>query len=209
MEEKVTYYAYLTIHDFFDCFVFDSVRHKIDSVIRSATGNKIWDKQPPGELVYYMEKLEDLCSAAFVIHDNFSTNEEVIIDAKENEHPDLFKTAWFFNGSFRSSEWNNIPRNLSAQQYYDPYKALKKFCSYMPEPQWKKTLQALSIYALCYDSVLDTFPPYNILTLRLRLLQLIEACHLINVRIKNKEKKQEDGEKSKNKKTLQKKKINK
>jgi len=52
----------------------------------------------------------------------------------------------------------------------------------MPEPQWQKTLQALSIYALCNDSVLDTFPPYNILTLRLRLLQLIEACHLIHVR---------------------------
>jgi hypothetical protein len=195
MEEKVTYYAYLTIHDFFDCFVFDSVRHKIDSVIRSATGNKIWDKQPPGELVYYMEKLQNLCSAAFVIHCDFSTKEEVILDAKENEHPDIFKTGWFFNGSFRSSEWNNIPRNLSAQQYHDPYKAIKKFCSYMPEPQWQKTLQALSIYALCNDSVLDTFPPYNILTLRLRLLQLIEACHLINVRIKNQEKKQEDGEK--------------
>jgi hypothetical protein len=76
----------------------------------------------------------------------------------------------------------------------------KKICSYMPEPQWQKTLQALSIYALCNDSVLDTFPPYNILTLRLRLLQLIEACHLIHVRIKNQEKKQEpEKNKSKNK----------
>lgn len=79
----------------------------------------------------------------------------------------------------------------------------------MPEPQWKKTLQALSIYALCNDSVLDTLPPYNILTLRLRLLQLIEACHLINVRIENKEKKQENAEKNKNKKTSAKKKMNK
>lgn len=198
MEEKATYYAYLAIHDFFDCFVFDSVRHKIDSVIRSAISNKIWNKEPPGDLVYYMEKLKNLCSAAFVIHHDFSTKEEVIIDANENEQPDIFKTAWFLNGSFQSSEWNNIPRNLSAQQYYDPYKALKKFCSYMPEPQWEKTLQALSIYALCNDSVLDTSPSYNILTLRIRLLQLIEACHLINVRIKNKEKK-EDGAKNKSK----------
>jgi hypothetical protein len=76
----------------------------------------------------------------------------------------------------------------------------------MSEHEWKKTLQALSIYALCNDSVLDTFPPYNILTLRLRLLQLIEACHLIDVRMNNKEKKQEDIEKNKNKKTLQKRK---
>lgn len=75
---SLAHYAYLTIRDFFDCFIFDSARHKIDSVIRSATGNKIWDKQPPGELSYYMEKLEDLCSAALVIHDNFSTKEEVI-----------------------------------------------------------------------------------------------------------------------------------
>lgn len=73
MEEKATYYAYLTIHDFFDCFVFDSVRHKVDSVIRSATGNKIWDKQPPGGLVYYIGKLErNLCSVALVIHHDFS-----------------------------------------------------------------------------------------------------------------------------------------
>ena len=77
----------------------------------------------------------------------------------------------------------------------------------MPEPQWQKTLQALSIYALCNDSVLDTFPPYNILTLRLRLLQLIEACHLIHVQIKNKEKKRMLKKiKTKTKKLLQKRK---
>jgi hypothetical protein len=209
MEEKATYYAYLTIHHFFDCFVFDSVRHKIDTIIRSATGNKIWNKQPPADLVYYMEELEKLCAAAFVIHHNFSTREEVIIDSQENEQPDIFKTACFFDGSFRSNEWNNIPRNLSAQQYHNPYKAIKKFCSYMSEPEWEKTLESLSIYALGKDSFLDTFPRYNILTLRLRLLQLIEASHLINVRIESKEKKNADTQKNINKKTPAKKKAKK
>lgn len=88
MEEKATYYAYLMIHHFFDCFVFDSVWHKIDTIIRSATGNKIWNKQPPGDLVYYMEELQKLCAAAFVIHNYFSTREEAIIASEENEQHD-------------------------------------------------------------------------------------------------------------------------
>ncbi len=194
MEEKATFDAYLAIHHFFDCFVFDSVSHKIDTIIHAAIGNKIWNRQMPGDLVYYMIKLESLIEAVFVIHDHLSVREEVITGAKENEPPDVSKTEMYFKGSFSSSEWNNFPRNLSARQYHDPYKALEKFCSYMPQAEWKETLESLSIYALCNDSVLEVLPPGNILTLRRRLLQLMEASHLINVRIHNKEK---TGEKKK------------
>jgi len=200
MEDKATFYAYLTIHDFFDCFVFDAVIRDTNTIIRLCAGNKIWKKEQPGDVVFHMEKLAELCSAAFVIHDGFSQREEVIINAPPGEPPDIYKTKWYFDGAFSTSLWDNIPRNLSAGQYYNPYKAIKKFCNYMPEAQWKKTLETLVMYALYSDSVLDISPHYNLFTMRLRLLQLIEACHLINVRTTNKEKK-EDLQKTKNQKT--------
>lgn len=191
MEDKATFYAYLTIHDFFDCFALETIISSTDTIIRWAAGHSIWKKEQPGDALFYLEKLEGLCSATFVIHERFSIRKEVMIDAVEGDVPDLFDTTSYCSTAFKSNHWNQIPRHLNPRQFFNPYKAINKFCHYMAEPEWTKTLQTLTMYALNTDSVLDLFPPYNIIVMRLRLLQMIEACHLIHVRMKNKEKMEE------------------
>jgi hypothetical protein len=48
--------------------------------------------------------------------------------------------------------------------------------------EWKTFIKACTEYALLKGTVADVQPAYNILLVRLRLLQLIETCHLLNTR---------------------------
>jgi len=186
MEDKATQYAYISIHHFFDCFGFAGIPQNIDSIIKAATLEKIWKKATPASLLFYMGKMEELCSAAFVIYYSRRTRVEAIIEEPANGQPDLSFKEHFVSGNYKSNVWNNFPRNLTVGQYLNPYRAIKKFCTYMAEPEWNKALKEFTEYALGKHTINELYPPYDILALRLRLLQLVEACHLLNVRINRK-----------------------
>ncbi len=53
----------------------------------------------------------------------------------------------------------------------------------MPYRQWKKFIKEMLEYALSNDTIYDGSTGYNILKIRQRLLQMVEAAHLIDVRI--------------------------
>lgn len=193
-EDKTTFYAYNTIREFFDWFEYDGIIRETNTIIRAAAGHKIWKKEEPGYVVFNMEKLAELCSAAFVIHQSYSKREEVVIPAANA--PDLSEMWWYYHGAYGCSAWDSLPRHLTGRQFFNPYKAIKKFCKYMPEAEWENTLETLTKYALFTDSILDTQPRYNILTMKLRLMQMIEACHLIQIRTTRKDKMEEDKKES-------------
>jgi hypothetical protein len=186
MEDKAVQYAYIGIHNFFGNLSYRNMQHTIDSVLIAASSGKIWKKRSPSDLLFFMENLDLLFEAAFIIYYDRSEREGVILDLPEDGVPDLSANAQFSDSKFFSNEWNNFPRNLTSNQYHNPYKGIKKFCKYMAEPEWKKALKNCTEYALGPDSILETFPSYNLLVLRRRLLQLIEACHLIEIRINKK-----------------------
>ena len=48
--------------------------------------------------------------------------------------------------------------------------------------EWKIFIKDCTEYALLKGTIADVQPAYDMLRIRLRLLQLIEACHLLNVR---------------------------
>jgi hypothetical protein len=52
----------------------------------------------------------------------------------------------------------------------------------MSESDWKKTFSDVQEYALSPTMINDLYPPHNVLLLQRRLSQLIEACHLIEIR---------------------------
>jgi hypothetical protein len=181
-EDSATQIAYNSIHDFFDACNLDHALKYANGVLESAVGYKIWGKEAPSSLLFYMENFNSLCAAAFSIHYNYSKRTEVLIDLPEDGVPDVSLTQNFMNEKYMSSVWSNFPRHLTETQYHDPYKAIKKFCSYMAEPEWKNYLKDVTEYALSKDSLDELFHPYNLLTVRLRIMQLIEACHLIDIR---------------------------
>jgi hypothetical protein len=181
LEDKDVHYAYAIVHEFFDNFGLSGAVENTERILKTAISKKAWKKKAPFDALYFMQKLEQLCSTAFVIDGSYSPKAAAIIEAPETGDPEL-SSLQNFAGQWVTSGWEVFPRSLTAKQYHNPYKAIKKFVQYLREPEWKTVLQELTEYALSNGSIMDASYPYNILTLRLRMLQLIEACYLLEVR---------------------------
>jgi hypothetical protein len=186
-EDNDIHYAYSCIHQFFDVFGIQYAIQYTESALRAATSRKIWNREDPSGLLFYMEKLELLCTAVFAIYYSRALLPEAILPEPEDGEPDMLISEHFHDRYFNSSTWINFPRNLTARQYYNPYKAIKKFCKYMASPEWKAFCKELTENALaqCPDEMYDA---YDILTIRMHLLRMIEACHLVLVRTGDKKK---------------------
>ncbi len=171
------------MQDFFKQYgLYDSLR-TLDSLIKAATINTTWKKDIPYVLLYFVENLALLCSAAFVTRYGGAVFDEAILEAPDDSgDPDMVMAEHFMPSHGFGSAWECFPRHLNARQYHNPYKAIKKFCRYMAEPEWKQCLKLLCEYALSNDSINLHVPAYDILTVRLRLMQLIEGCYLVVVR---------------------------
>jgi len=88
----------------------------------------------------------------------------------------------FVSNNSEYNTWNCFPRSLTIQQYYNPYKSIKKLAKFMAIQEWKTFIKDCTEYALLKGTIVDVQPAYDMLCIRLRLLQLIEACHLLDVR---------------------------
>ena len=173
-------YAYRSIHTFFNHFmVSDAVSH-LESILRAATSFKVWKKEDSTQLLLYMELLQQLIVAALEIYYSQSVREDAII--KQDNETGILLQQHFVSSNGDCNTWNCFPRSLTLQQYYNPYKAIKKLAKYMSVQEWKIFIKDCIEYALLKATITDVLTAYDILLIRLRLLQLIEACHLLDVR---------------------------
>jgi hypothetical protein len=179
-EDKDTQYAYECIRSFFDHFVIDDAVSWLESIIKAATRKKIWKKEVPAQMLLYMRLLEELITAAFEITESCTIGENAIIaNDSEEASPAHVDYVSHYRGC---NSWSCFPRSLTLKQYCNPYKAIKKFTRYATLPQWKTYIKDCTEYALLDANIDDVLLSYDILAIRLRLLQLIEACHLLDVR---------------------------
>jgi hypothetical protein len=179
-EDKDTQYAYECIRSFFDHFVIDDAVGRLESIIKAATSKKIWKKEAPAQMLLYMQLLEELITAAFEITESCSKRENAII---ANDSEETAPAHGDYVSHYRDcNPWRCFPRSLTIKQYRNPYKAIKKFTRYASLPQWKTYIKDCTEYALLDANIDDVLLSYDILAIRLRLLQLIEACHLLDVR---------------------------
>ena len=180
-EESNIQYAYRSIHTFFNHFMIGDAVSWLESILRAATTPAIWKKEDPAQLLLYMELLEELIVAGSEIHYNHSIREEAIL--KKDDQTGILLQEHFVSNNRQWNTWNCFPRSLTIQQYYNPYKAIKKLAKYMAVQEWKIFIKDCTEYALLKGTIADVQPAYDILLIRLRLLQLIEACHLLYIRI--------------------------
>ena len=184
-EDKDIQHAYATIHDFFDAFDLNYARQTVATMLNAATGERVWKKAPPYSLVYYIDTLSSMCEAAFTIIVESAKRTIAIVSVispVKNGHPDMLLRKYFVSGSKFSTVWNSFPRSLRTKEYINPYKALVKFTRYRTENDWKWILKGCTEYALSKSSLDDAYPEFDILAIRMHLLKLIEACHLLEVR---------------------------
>ncbi len=180
-EDKVVHNAYICIRTFFENCHLDYALHDMDKILYAAESNTIIKKNEPADVFYYTECLEELCSAVFIIVNSGHTKEEAILSDKEKRCPDLSVHRHFMQYP-EEPVWCHIPRSLTAAQYFNPYKALKKFCRYLPQHEWKRVLKYVTEYALRSHPLSEAGEEYNLLMIRLRLHQMIEACYLLHER---------------------------
>lgn len=182
-EDKDTAYAYRVIHDFFDASGFTRAVVFMECILHTASARYSWKKGDPYNVVYFLQKLTQLAKAAYVIDAPYAIRMDAITTPPEkNGPPDLSITENYFTGHIHGDAWSSLPRNLTAKQYHDPYKAISKFCKYTTSDEWDRIFSELAEYALSRYTPEEMLYPYNLLTVRKRLLQLLEACHLVRVR---------------------------
>jgi hypothetical protein len=188
-EDKDVTYAFALIKDFFnDIDIYEAIKDTED-LIRSAASRKVYKKRVPGDLLFFKYKFEDLIAAAFAISNSVEERSGAQLNFHEdNASPDIFKQEDFVSKLQNVPSWAAFPRSLTRWQYFDPYKAVKKFAAYMTELEWKKALKVIVDYALTDCPLDDEYPAAALLTIRLRMLQLIEASHLLHVRTNLEEK---------------------
>ena len=189
-EDADVQFACHCLNSFFDAFGLEHAVQFIETAFIAATTAGIWKEEDPAGLLYFMERLDVLCTAVFAIHFNQAVMEDAIIIAPEDGVLDITVQQHYTPLPFHASPWSSFCRSLTASQYHNPYKAIKKFCKYMNPAQWKKLCREITESALSrYQD--DLFISYDILTTRLHLLRMIEACHLIHIRTSHKNKPQE------------------
>ena len=181
--------AYKCIRSFFNHFGLSDAISYLESTLQAATTYKIWKKEDPAQLLLYMELLQELIAAALDIYYSQSVREDAVI--KKDNGTGILLPQHFVNGKSECNSWNCFPRSLTLQQYYNPYKAIKKLAKYMAVQEWEIFIKDCTEYALLKATIADVRPAYDILLIRLRLLQLIEACHLLHVRTNGKNRQQQ------------------
>lgn len=174
--------GYSSLYHFFDVFPLPLALQRVDQLVYTACANHSWRKSCPADLLFFSDHLQELCRAAAQLYQYDHAAYRGNIDTPETGMPDITQTQQYLYPKYMLSPWECMPRHLSIRQYHQPGRALAKFVQLMPETSWQSTIKELLEFALCNDSIEGGMPLSQVLKVRKRLLQLLEACHLIVVR---------------------------
>lgn len=67
-EDSAIQFAYSNIHKFFDVCGLEHAIKYTNSILEAATRNKLWGKEGPSSLLFYMKNFTSLCAAVFTIY---------------------------------------------------------------------------------------------------------------------------------------------
>lgn len=177
-------YAYRAIHDFFDCYHLHSAVKELHNIIDAACLPHSWKVKAPAEKLFFIQQLGKLCKAALFIASSQDKKHGAIIGKTPKEIATICHLNTTDNYNIPAQLWQSFPRHLTAGEYYNPYKALKKTAGYFTKQQWHKNLKCLFVYAFNNETIDSegAFSAAEILLMQKGLFKLLEACHLIDVR---------------------------
>lgn len=182
---------YQTIHAFFDYTEMPPARCMLNTMIRAADADKIWQGRSPADLLYFTEKLNELIEASFSLTGWYDFQPAAIIEPNKKTDPWSLGNTKLFCGKHRQySPWDYFPRTLSKKEFLNPYLALEKFTAYKTREQWKETIHTFLMHALSPRSIDEFEDGTGILRCSKQLNKLIEASHLIHLRTQPKKQNQ-------------------
>lgn len=173
--------AYSHIAGFFDGTTLAEALQQAEQLVHYACRNKMHTGKG-GNLFFFVQRLQELCDAVFIIHYERGQRRQAVLPVPPNRQPDITQKKHYVNPQYKGGPWSCMPRHLGSKQYHDPYRAFAKFVHTMSETEWRKALQLLLEFALCKGCMEGFYDMHTILLAQKRLLQVIEACHLVYVR---------------------------
>jgi len=173
-----------TIKSFFDCYGPSNARSILTKMIKTADSETSWKGSSPSHLLYFSEKMKELMKAAFSIISSYNYNDEVVLQKQEDDPIwSLTQYEHYCSGHIRYTPWHFFPRYLSQKEFLDPYKALEKFTRHQTLSEWKQTFKELLHHALSSTRINEFNNSTGIIHKYIHLHKLIEAAHLIAIRM--------------------------
>ena len=173
--------SYKHVREFFESFTLPYARDYLSSALKAAESKQIWDKAAPADLLYFFESMDAQLSAIYSIVKEGSKIKKVILP-KSPDTCDLTRYHLYCGRYDQLKSWDYFPRNLSAKEYRDPYKALQNFTSWAPKKEWKEYLKYVLDYALGKSSLSELGIHLEMVSIAEHLHKMLQASHLIYVR---------------------------
>ncbi len=175
---------YKVIGDFFSFASLSQHRKFIYFMLEAAYSEDYWRKSYPGTVLLYHEQIKELIKAIYtiVMKDKNKTSRRRVMLADINPVSHTIDPASYFGKHKGDAMWTFFPRHLSGKEFIDPYKALEKFFEFLSLKEWRLGLRELVFYALSpngNESALE----FDFMKINNLLQKLIEASHLIHVRL--------------------------
>ena len=153
--------------------------------LRAAFANKnCLNKIETLNILYFQEQLTRLLEAAWLLEQGKHKNKSVILNPDST--PNLLNPILYCSKKFRQyDEWQSLPRHLTRAEFLNPYKAFDKCFRLMPINEWRVLLKKLFQAAAYTDSIYGTVSDKedDLYMYKHCLFKLLEACHLIAVRL--------------------------
>jgi hypothetical protein len=124
-------------------------------------------------------KLVELCY--LVWKDHWEDRPDVTADVKDKN--EMMKESLYYDTSKSKSAWDCFPRYLSRKEFLDPYKVFNKVFECKAIAEWRTALEDLYSSAMFNESIYECYEENDPWTLCELLLKLVEAAHLLFVRI--------------------------
>jgi len=178
--------AISAIRQYFDIWSLPQALQQTSIIFKKAAGKKAWRPANPYYAVHCCRHLQRLSKAAFVLGDH---NHEAFVNAilvkPADNMPDLSQPLQQFTGKGRQDDaFSNFPRQLSAIEYGCPTDALRSYCSYRSKKNWKQFYRLLAECSLSTLSLQEYEKAGKLFGIRSQVFKLIEACHLLHVRLR-------------------------
>ena len=180
MKDKHTQ-VFKGIDRFFDAYPLGSAREYLLSAIKAAESDKIWQAKAPLDLLYFFEQLQLLVIGVYEVRTEFDKS-KTALHPKSIEEFDFAARSHYCGNYPHQSPWDYFPRNLTIDEYRNPYQALTGFTQAMSKKEWIEILITLKDNALSANSLSEMGIELSLVSLTDRLLKMLEACHLIRVR---------------------------
>lgn len=148
------------------------LRRFIHKTMQAALSTKLYKAISPASVLETMRSIYSLLLAA---HQLKATKSSAIV---VNE-ADILNPQYFVCNRHQANAWTDFPRQLSLQEYANPYIVFRKFFKLASLQEWLQLWTDIIETALCREDMLF---PQNEIKVYTQLVKLVEAAHLIDVR---------------------------